>query len=89
LPGDVQDIIVDRVMPDTYEYGKRVAREKEDEALEVIAENVETLHWVTEEDLAPYHEYALDHPVFKVQMLMVDPGIVQIIEDKRPSQALP
>ena len=87
LPGDVQDIIVDRIMPEIYEYGKRVAREAADDALELIAQNVETVHCATGEDIEPFEEYARTHPVTKVQMLFVDPEIVQIIEDKRPSKA--
>jgi TRAP-type C4-dicarboxylate transport system substrate-binding protein len=85
LPADIQDIILDRVMPEMYEYTKSLYREEEDAALEAIEQNVETMHWVTAEDSAPYYEYLPTHSLQIVQTLMIDPEIVQIIDDFRPS----
>ena len=86
LPADIQDIILDEVMPEVYEFTKELYREEENAALEVIEQNVETMHWATEEDLASYNEYLPTHNLQKVQMLMIDPEIVQIIDDLRPSR---
>jgi TRAP-type C4-dicarboxylate transport system substrate-binding protein len=85
LPSDIQDIIMDRVMPETYEFHKRVFREDEDRALQVMEESIETVHWVTEDELAGYLEYAAAHPTIIVQTLMIDPEILEIIEEVRPS----
>ncbi|UCC60796.1 MAG: TRAP transporter substrate-binding protein [Dehalococcoidia bacterium] len=87
LPADARDIIITEVMPEVYEFAKTKYREIEEVSVQTIAENVETVNWVTQEDLHAYVEYARDHPVWKTQMLMVDPEIVEIIEDcKRSSQ---
>jgi TRAP-type C4-dicarboxylate transport system substrate-binding protein len=83
IPADLQDIIINEVVPETYEFGKRIYREAEDEALDTIAENVETLHWTRPDDYAAYVKYAMAHPVIKVMMLMVDPEILEIIEEAR------
>jgi len=72
-------------MPEVYEFDKMRYREVEDEAMKRIAENVETVNWCTQEDLDTYIEFASAHPVIKVQMLMVDPRIPEIIEAIRPS----
>ncbi len=85
LTPDAQDIILNRVMPEVYEFDKMRYREVEDEAMKRIAENVETVNWCTQEDLDTYIEFASAHPVIKVQMLMVDPRIPEIIEAIRPS----
>jgi TRAP-type C4-dicarboxylate transport system substrate-binding protein len=85
LPGDIQDIILNRVMPEMYDYTKNLYRVEENAALEAIEQNVETMHWVTAEDAAPYYEYLPTHSLQIVQTLMIDPQIVQIIEDFRPS----
>ena len=60
-------------------------RESEEAAIELINRNVETANWVAQEELHDYQEYSRAHPVAKVQMLMVDPRIVEIIEELRPS----
>jgi len=85
IPADLQDIITNEVMPDTYEFGKNLYREKEEAALELIEQNVETFHWTKADDYAAYAAYARNHPVIKVMKLMVDPRIIQIIEEARPS----
>jgi C4-dicarboxylate-binding protein DctP len=86
LPADIQDIILTEVMPEVYEYTRTLYREEEDAAVVAIELNVETMHWVTEEDYAPYFEYLPTHPVQKTLMLMIDPEIVQIVDDLRPSR---
>ena len=88
LPPDIQDIILNEVMPEVYEFSKRAYREVDEAAVEEIRQNVETLHWLAEEDYAPYHEYMKTHAFYQVQMLMVDPEIVQMIDDLRPSKGL-
>jgi C4-dicarboxylate-binding protein DctP len=84
LPADVQDIIENEVMPLTYESFKQDYRESEQAALEEIEQSIETVNWVTEEDRAAYLEYARTHPIRQVQMLMIDPMILDIIEEFRP-----
>jgi len=84
IPVDLQDIIMNEVVPETYEFGKRTYREREEEALELIEQNVETFHWTKPDDYAAYADYAMNHPVIKVMMLMVDPKIIKIIEESRP-----
>jgi C4-dicarboxylate-binding protein DctP len=86
LPADVQDIIVNRIMPEVYEFDKQKYREIEESAMETIAQNVETVNWVTQQDLDAYVEYAKTHPVYKMQMLMVDPRIIEIVDQVRPSR---
>jgi TRAP-type C4-dicarboxylate transport system substrate-binding protein len=85
LPADVQDTIVNQVIPETYAFGKSQSQESEEEALDLIADNVETVNWVTQEDIEPYLEYARTHSVTKVQLLMVEPRIMEIIEEYKPS----
>ncbi len=83
LPEDIRDIITDDVVPEVYEFGKRNYREAEEAALELIEENVETMHWIAQDELDAYVEYAHAHPTIVVQMLMVDPEILDIIEGLR------
>jgi hypothetical protein len=47
---------------------------------------VETVNWVTQQDLDAYVEYAKTHSIYKMQMLMVDPRIIEIVEQARPSK---
>jgi TRAP-type C4-dicarboxylate transport system substrate-binding protein len=84
LPADLQDAIENEIMPQVYEFDKRNYREVEDAAMETIAQNVKTVNWVTEQDLDAYVEYAQTHPVYMMQMLMVDPRIIEIVEQIRP-----
>ncbi len=84
LPADVQDTIVNDVMPKVYEFHKAAFREDEDTALEIIEQNVETINWVEQDDFDSYIEYSLTHPTYRVQMLMVDPEILEVIEGVRP-----
>ena len=84
LPADVQDAIVNEIMPQVYEFDKQKYREIEDSAVETIAQNVETANWVTQQDLDAYVEYARTHPVYQMQMLMVDPRIIEIVDEVRP-----
>jgi C4-dicarboxylate-binding protein DctP len=86
LPADVQDMIVNRIMPQVYEFDKQHYREVEESAMETIAQNVETVNWVTQQDLDAYVEYAKTHSIYKMQMLMVDPRIIEIVEQARPSK---
>jgi len=81
-----QDIILNQVMPEMYELAKKVYRDDEQASLDLIEQNVDTMHWVTPEDLEPYKAYIKTHPVARVQMLMIDPEILQIIDDLRPSR---
>jgi C4-dicarboxylate-binding protein DctP len=83
LPADDRDIILNRVVPETYQFAKTTFREEEAAALELIEESVDTLHWVTQEDMDGYLEYAKTHPIIQTQLLMVDREIVEIIEDLR------
>lgn len=85
LPADIQDIIFNQVIPETYEFGKKQARESEEEALELISQNVETVHWAAQEDVEPYMEYARNHAVTRMQLLYVEPRIMEIIDQYRPS----
>jgi TRAP-type C4-dicarboxylate transport system substrate-binding protein len=85
LPADIQDIILNRVMPEVYDFTKQMYREQEDAAIKTISENVETANWVTQEDFDAYIAYADTHAMKKVQLLMIDPAIMEIIEDARPS----
>jgi len=86
LPADVQDMIVNRIMPQVYEFDKQNYREIEESAMKTIAQNVKTVNWVTQQDLDAYVEYAKTHSIYKMQMLMVDPRIIEIVEQARPSK---
>lgn len=83
LPDDIQDIMVNQVIPETYDFSKKQAQESEEAALDLIEQNVETVHWITQEDIEPYYEYARNHSVTRVQLLMVDPRVMEIIEEFR------
>lgn len=85
LTTDIQDIIINKVIPETYEFFKMTWRGDEEAALEEIERNVETMHWVTQEDNDAYIDYAKTHPIYKMQMLMIDPRIPEIIKGLRPS----
>jgi TRAP-type C4-dicarboxylate transport system substrate-binding protein len=84
LPVELQEIIVNQVMPQVYEFQKNSYREAEEAAVRELEEELETFHWVTEEDLDAYLEYLPTHATVKVQMLMVDPKIVDVIADLWP-----
>ncbi len=84
LSVDVQDMIINRIMPQVYEFDKQKYREIEEAAVETIAQNVKTVNWVTQQDLDTYSEYARTHPVYQMQMLMVDPRIIEIVDETRP-----
>ena len=85
LAANDQDILLNRVMPEMYEYAKTVYREDEQRSLETIEQNVETVHWVPEDEYAAYREWIPTHAMTKVQLLMVEPRILEIIEQYRPS----
>jgi TRAP-type C4-dicarboxylate transport system substrate-binding protein len=86
LPEDVRAIVSDEVVPEIYEFGKTNYREAEEAALQLIEQSVETMHWMTQEELDTYVEYAHAHPTIVVQMLMVDPEILDIIEGLRADE---
>ncbi len=84
LPADIQDIILNEVIPETYDFFKTIYRDSEDTAIDLITQNVETVHWVEQADLDAYLEYLPTHPVYRMQMLMVDKDIKEIIDELRP-----
>lgn len=86
LLSEDQYIILNKVMPEMYEYAKIIGREFEETSLELIEQNVETMHWITQEDSDAYTEFVQTHPVHKVQALMVDPRILEIVDKLRPSK---
>jgi TRAP-type C4-dicarboxylate transport system substrate-binding protein len=86
LPADIRDIITDEVWPEAYEFAKVFARQTEDEAVELVSQNVETAHFVEPEELRDYFAFALEHSMTKVQLLMVDPRIMESIDALRPSR---
>lgn len=85
LPADIRDLILNRIMPEVYEFDKMRYREAEAAAMKLIARNVDTVNWCTQEDLDAYAEYCKTYSVVKAQMLMVDPRLLEIIEELRPS----
>jgi TRAP-type C4-dicarboxylate transport system substrate-binding protein len=86
LPADIRDIIANKVMPEVYEFSKRISQEADTAAIAEVEQLVETAHWATEEDYAAFYEYVPTHSLFKVQTLMIDPEIMQIVDDYRPSK---
>lgn len=86
LPADIRDIIANKVMPEMYEFSKRISQEADAAAIAEVEQNVETAHWATEEDYATFYEYVPTHSLFKVQTLMIEPEIMQIVDDYRPSK---
>jgi len=86
LPADIQDIILNQVMPEAYEYQKNSYREAEQVALDVLEEELETLHYVSQEDMDAYLEYVPTHPTIKVQTLMIEPEIMEIIGEMKPTR---
>lgn len=86
LPSDIQDIILNQVMPETYDFHKTNYRKGQEAEMDVIEQGVETVHWAAQDDIDAYVEFSLTHPMIKVQMLMVDPKILEIIERLRPSR---
>jgi C4-dicarboxylate-binding protein DctP len=86
LPADIQDIIVNQVMPEVYDFQRDSYRQAEDVALEVLEQELDTFHRVRQDDLEAYLEYLPTHATIKVQLLMVDPEIVEIISDLWPNE---
>ncbi len=86
LPSDIQNIVVDQVMPDTYDFHKTNFREGQEADMKIIEQNVETVHWASHDDIDAYVEFTLTHPVTKTQMLVVDPSILDIVDNLRPSR---
>ncbi|UCC61276.1 MAG: TRAP transporter substrate-binding protein [Dehalococcoidia bacterium] len=84
LPADIQDIIMNVVVPEIYDFFKMTWRGDEEAALEEIERNVETMHWVTEADNDAYIDYVKTHSIYKMQMLMIDPRIPEVVEGLRP-----
>ena len=78
-----QDIILNRVMPEMHEVSKKVYRDDEQASLAKIEQNVETFHVITAEETAEYKAYVKTHAVAKVTLLMVDPDILDIVEEAR------
>lgn len=85
LSADLQDIMLNEVMPEAYEFAKETYREDEEAGLRTLEQSLETFHWVEEEDLRLYHEYLPTNNVQKLQILMIDPKIIEIVEALRPS----
>jgi TRAP-type C4-dicarboxylate transport system substrate-binding protein len=85
LPTDIQDMILNEVMPEIYEFFKESYREDDEAAIELINQSVETAHWVTAEEAHDYQEFCLASPIIKTMMLYVDPRIIEIVEELRPS----
>ena len=86
LPADIQAIILNEVMPQVYEFSKRLSREVDDAAVAELQQSLESTHWVTEEGYASYYEYLPTHSLQKVQKLMIDPELLQMIDGLRPSR---
>lgn len=86
LPTDMQEVILDQAMPDTYDFNKVNYREGEESAMAVIEQSMETAHWASQEDTEAFVEYSLTHPIIKTQMLFVDPEILEIVDGLRPSR---
>jgi TRAP-type C4-dicarboxylate transport system substrate-binding protein len=86
LPADIRDVITDEVWPEAYEFAKAFARQAEAEAVDLVSQNVETAHFVEQEELQDYFAFALEHDMTKVQLLMVDPRIMESIDALRPSR---
>jgi hypothetical protein len=73
-------------MPEVYAALKASYRESEEAAIELINQSVETAHWVAAEELHDYQEFSMAHPLTKTMKLMIDPRIIQIVEELRPSR---
>lgn len=86
LPSEDRYIILNEVMPEMYDYAKTISRESEETSLELIEQEVETMHWITQEESDTYMEYSQTHPIYQVQRLMVDPRILEIVDELRPSK---
>ena len=85
LPADVQDILLNRVAPELEDFSKRLYQDSETADMEFLGEQVETVHWMTPEQATEFWEGIKDHSTMIVQMLMVEPEILEIIEELRPS----
>jgi TRAP-type C4-dicarboxylate transport system substrate-binding protein len=86
LPSDIQDIILNQVMPETYDFNKVNYRQGQEADMRTIEEAVDTVHWATQEDIDAYVEFTLAHPLTITQMLFVDRSILEIVEELRPSR---
>jgi TRAP-type C4-dicarboxylate transport system substrate-binding protein len=85
LPADVQDIIENQVWPEMMDFAMENARTIEEEALDILEEEMDTYHEMTPEQYAEFWEATKDTPMNKTIELMVDKEIMSIIEELRPS----
>ena len=86
LPPDVQDIVENKVWPEVFEWALDEMEAFEDQELQFLRDNLETVHVATAEDHAKFWEAVKDHPIHKMMFLMVDPAIIEIVEELRPSK---
>lgn len=85
LPADIQDILINQVAPELEDFSQSLYQKSESDDIEFLGEQVETVHWMTPEQAAEFWEGVKDHPTMQVQMLIVDPRILEIIGELRPS----
>ncbi|UCC59279.1 MAG: TRAP transporter substrate-binding protein [Dehalococcoidia bacterium] len=85
LPVDIQDILINRVAPELEDFSRRLYQESEAADIEFLEEQVYTVNWMTSEQAAEFWEGVKGHPTMRVQLLMVDPKIIDIIQELRPS----
>lgn len=57
LPTDIQDIIVDRVIPEVQVLSRQLIKEADVIELQTLTDNVKAVHWATPEDLAASREF--------------------------------
>ena len=86
LSADTQDILVNRVWPETYEFAMQTAMNAEERDIELMRSEMETYHESTVTELAEIWETASENPLTKVMLLMIDPEVVEIVEGLRPSR---
>jgi C4-dicarboxylate-binding protein DctP len=86
LPTDIRTIIEDKVWPETYEFAMQSALDAEERDIELMRSEMETYHESTQTELAEIWEVGKANPMTKVMLLMIDPEIVEIVEELRPSR---
>ncbi len=85
LPSDIQDIIENRVWPEVYEWTLDEMEAYEDAELDFLQENMATVHEMTQEEYATFWEEIKDHPIHKMMFVAIDPEVIDIVEELRPS----
>jgi len=82
LPVDIREILMNQVGPELESFSQGLYEDSEAADIEFLGEQVETVNWMTPEK---YWAAVQDIPITKLQLLMISPRILDVIQELRPS----